>query len=76
MFYSGDKLIAIDKYEMPSGKKLLTIGKEYQVDIVHYKDLTFSITDDYGREIVIEFEEAKKLFDLDNIILSKGDLKG
>lgn len=68
MFYSGDLLISVDEYEMPSGKKLLTIGKKYQIDAVHYKDLSFSITDDYGGVIIIGFDEARNYFDLDNII--------
>ena len=68
MFYQGDKLIAIDEYEMPDGKKLLTPGKEYQIDELHYQDLSFSVTGDHDGEIVIGFEEAKKIFDLENII--------
>ena len=71
MFYEGDKLIAKDEYQMPDGEKLMTIGKEYEIDFLHYKDLSFSITDDFGGEIVIGFEEAKELFDLNNIIESK-----
>jgi predicted transcriptional regulator len=67
MFYQGDKVMAIDTYQMPDGRKLLTIGKRYQIDIVHYKDLSFSITDDYGGEIVISFGEAKDIFDINNI---------
>lgn len=68
MFYSGDKLIATDPYQMEDGECLLTVGKPYQVDLVHYRDLSFSITGDDGGEIVIGFEEAKTTFDLDNII--------
>lgn len=68
MFYEGDKLIAIDEYEMPNGEKLLTKGKEYEIDVLHYQSLSFSITDDCGGEIVIGFDEAKGIFDLDNII--------
>jgi hypothetical protein len=68
MFYSGDKLIATDPYQMDDGECCLTVGKAYQVDLVHYRDLSFSITADDGGEIVIGFDEAKKVFDLDNII--------
>ena len=68
MFYTGDKLIAIDPCCMEDGKCLLTVGKSYEIDFVHYKDLSFSITADDGGEIVIRFEEAKTTFDLDNII--------
>jgi hypothetical protein len=68
MFYAGDKLIAIDPYKMDDGKCCLTVGKPYQIDLVHYKDLSFSITGDDGGEIIIWFEEAKIVFDLDNII--------
>jgi hypothetical protein len=53
---------------MDDGECLLTVGKPYQIDLVHYRDLSFSITGDDGGEIVIGFEEAKTTFDLDNII--------
>jgi hypothetical protein len=68
MFYSGDKLIATDPYQMDDGECLLTVGKPYQIDVVHYRDLSFSVTGDAGFELVIGFEEAKTTFDLDNII--------
>ncbi len=68
MFYEGDRLIAVDPYQMEDGICCLTIGKSYQIDLVHYKDLSFSITGDDGIEIVVGFEEAKEIFDIDNII--------
>jgi hypothetical protein len=68
MFYSGDKLIATDPYQMEDGECCLTVGKPYQIDLVHYRDLSFSISGDDGGEIVIGFEEAKGIFDLENII--------
>jgi hypothetical protein len=67
MFYSGDYLIATDPYQMQNGECCLTVGKTYQIDIVHYDDLSFSITGDDGIEIIIGFEESKTIFDLNNI---------
>ena len=68
MFYEGDKLVAVDSYQMEDGTSSLTVGRSYQIDIVHYKGLSFSITGDDGIEIVVGFEEAKEIFDIDNII--------
>ena len=67
MFYESDKLIAIDPYQLENGKCCLIVGKQYQIDVVHYRDLSFSITGEDG-EIVIGFDEAKTIFDLNNII--------